>query len=371
MQRTDPRKSACLKFDVMPKPLIFPLIWGFVCGVIPQISVASSQTLYGIGNGVYDGSSNLYRIENYASSPTAVNIGETGAIIKDIAICPFSGRLFGIRGDQFVEIDRHSGATSSIGNLRIGSLNSMDFDASGTLFAWGENISNHLYEINVLTGRANRIQQFFQNASGDLAFHCDGFLYFTSIGSELMRVERTGDTVSVIGDTDVNYPYGLEIDPYGNAFIGDGHPLGAKARLYFLNLITGSTQLIGDIANAADFGLHGLAMDVSPPEPIEISGPVPGVAGQMNQLQIRNTQPFATVSVVYSKVSGATSIPWCTGTVVQIQNPTVSGLIQTDAQGNGTYSTAVARSAANLTFYIQIIDAANCKVSNLIVHTYQ
>lgn len=46
------------------------------------------STLYAVGSGIGDGKSHLYEIENYATGPTAVDIGSTGVVLDALAIDP-------------------------------------------------------------------------------------------------------------------------------------------------------------------------------------------------------------------------------------------------------------------------------------------
>ena len=54
--------------------------------------IVNTPPLYAVGNGIGDNSSNLYQIDDYASSPQAVSVGETGVLLRDIAVDPISGR---------------------------------------------------------------------------------------------------------------------------------------------------------------------------------------------------------------------------------------------------------------------------------------
>lgn len=67
-----------------------PLLTAAIITLSPLFApeIASSQVLYGVGAGGSDGSSNLYVINNVATSPVAVDIGEIGFEVLDIAIDP-------------------------------------------------------------------------------------------------------------------------------------------------------------------------------------------------------------------------------------------------------------------------------------------
>src|SRR4051812_4434928 len=73
-------------------------------------------TLYAVGSGVGDGSSNLYRISNFAAAPVAVNVGETHAVLTDLAINPRTGIGYAISFSTLYRINLSNGVLTTIGN---------------------------------------------------------------------------------------------------------------------------------------------------------------------------------------------------------------------------------------------------------------
>jgi hypothetical protein len=114
------------------------------------------QLMYAVGWG-YD-SSALYRIDKYATAPVAVNIGDTGVPLVDIAISPIDGKAYGLGFDRnLYSLDLQTGAASQVGATGLGTIpTSLEFDAQGTLFMMGFT-NPHLYTVNVQTGQATRL----------------------------------------------------------------------------------------------------------------------------------------------------------------------------------------------------------------------
>lgn len=78
--------------------------------------------MYGIGFGV---SNHLYRVDNYATAPTAVDLGATGQRLTDIAITP-SGIGYAITITGLYRIDLENGRTTLIRELFNRSQNSLE-----------------------------------------------------------------------------------------------------------------------------------------------------------------------------------------------------------------------------------------------------
>jgi hypothetical protein len=66
----------------------------------PEIALLEQRSLlstrYAVGSGVVGGSSSLYEIANYASTPTAIDVGNTSARLTDLAINPQNDAAYAI-----------------------------------------------------------------------------------------------------------------------------------------------------------------------------------------------------------------------------------------------------------------------------------
>ena len=73
------------------------------------------------------GPMDLYRIDDYESSPRAVKIGATNVPLGDVAIHPTTGAVFGVTASSLYSVDLATGNSSLIGNHGVSGLNSLEF----------------------------------------------------------------------------------------------------------------------------------------------------------------------------------------------------------------------------------------------------
>jgi len=236
-----------------------------------QTYPAPPNVLYAIGSGTGDGSSNFYRLENFAGSPAAFSIGESGVQLSDLAVDPTSGAIFAIRWDdgKLYELDPLTGAAVWRGAAGTpAQQSSLEFDAGGRLYAWGCNEYPNLYRVDKLTGARTLVGAVGYNGAGDMAFDVDGTLYGVSHdGSGTPSNLITIDTASgagtlvgtlTVGGTPLENVAGLEIDADGTMYaLRDTGT--AEAELYLVDKATAECVLIGQIAGSAGFGAWGLA----------------------------------------------------------------------------------------------------------------
>jgi hypothetical protein len=225
-------------------------------------------TLYAVGAGLGDGSSNLYKITNHATSPTVTNLGETGLRLTDLAIHPGTGvgyavSISNLTASKLYRVNLANGATTLVGDTGITSFSGLEFATDGTLYATRAN-NNTLYRLNPTTGAATAL--FNMGITGqDLAFdHVSGLLYVTN-GTELARVNPVARTATGLGPHGVNHIVGLEIDEAGTLFASRGGPYTSfPAAMYRVNKSTGAATQIATIAGATGIGNNGLAFNTGP-----------------------------------------------------------------------------------------------------------
>jgi hypothetical protein len=121
------------------------------------VGAASGQeVLYAIGNGFNDASSNLYRIDDPFGIPVALDLGEAGTGIFDIAISPVSHKAYGIAGAALYSIDLNTAEATLIGAQGFDSTqNALEFTPDGTLYSWGFD-NTTLFRVDPATGRPSR-----------------------------------------------------------------------------------------------------------------------------------------------------------------------------------------------------------------------
>lgn len=157
--------------DVTLEGIVFASALGFATGAF-----ANNPSIW-----IDDSLGNLGTVD--VATGTANLIGNMGTVMTDIAFDP-TGKLYGISSSSLYSIDTTTAAATLIGGSfsawsSYGTLNSLVFDSTGTLWA----ASRALFKVNVSSGAlsyvgaGNSIYSNFQSA-GDLAF-VGGKLYLS------------------------------------------------------------------------------------------------------------------------------------------------------------------------------------------------
>ncbi len=224
------------------------------------LPVTAGQTLYGIG---LQGSSFLYRIDNYANNPQAHVLGNTGEQLFDLAIDPKTSRFYGVSPDgNLYELDSSTGDAFPVGFTGRFDLNALEFDANGQAWALG---GGDLYRVDKGTGGADRVGSIGFTSGGDLAFDTNGTLYGTT-NSQLIRIDKNTGAGTLIGSLGFSGAFGLEVDSDGTLYAGRGSDASGLAQLYRVNKTTGAATFLGSISGAGSHGMGGLAFAGAAPE---------------------------------------------------------------------------------------------------------
>jgi hypothetical protein len=276
----------------------------------PDVSLLEQRallsTLYAVGSGVGDGTSHLYQIDDYAASPTAVDIGKSGTILTDLAIDPLSDAAYGISYTDLYSVNLNTGKAAEIGALGQSGMDALTFSATGTLYAMSTN-SADLYTVNLTSGKATVVFDTGFTASGDLAFETDGSLYLTA-PTDLVKIDLSDDTATDVGKMGVTL-FGLVVDSSGNMYGGEGNG-GSTAIMFSVNTTTGAATEIGAIADASSLGLYGLSFDYPPLPPPPLEGTTTSL--QASPLSSVYGQSIA-LSAAVSPAAGSSGVP--TGSV--------------------------------------------------------
>lgn len=225
----------------------------------------TGQTLYGVGLDL-NGSSYLYRIDNYGNSPRAQIIGDTQEDLFDMAINPVTGRFYGLGEDgNLYELDPITGAAAFVGDTEAFGLNALEFDNNGEAWAWSASNGN-LYRVDKEVGVATRVGNTGFASGGDLAFDTNGTLYGTT-ASQLIRINKSTGVGTLVGSLGFTGAFGLEIDSDGTMYAGRGSTTSGLAQLYRVNKNNGAATLVASISGAGNYGLAGLAFSGSLPGP--------------------------------------------------------------------------------------------------------
>jgi sugar lactone lactonase YvrE len=235
---------------------------GFDVACLEQRSLLS--TLYAVGSGVGAGTSSLYKIAEYSTTPTAVEIGNTGVLLTDLAIDPRNDAAYAISFRNLYAINLTTGKATEIGPLGFPGMNALTFSPTGTLYAMST-YSPELYTVNLTTGAATIAFDTGYVPQGALGFDKSGVLYLTAEGNHLVQINVRAQTAKDVGRTGVPRLFGLTIDSDGTIYSGQGSNEGPTAVIYRLSPTTGHATRIGTIANASKLGLDGLSFAAPAP----------------------------------------------------------------------------------------------------------
>jgi WD40 repeat protein len=214
-------------------------------------------TMYCIGFGVSD---RLYRVDNYATSPTAFDMGTTGVRLTDLAITP-SGSAFAITTTGLFNVNLENGKVSLIKELFAHSQNSLEAASDNKLFVWG--LGDGVIRTIDLPGLTVKPLVDTKKFGADLALAPGGIdLYGATLDGMLIKVNLTTLAVTVIGSFGIatNAITGLGFASDGQLYGTRGSNTSGLAQVYKINTCTGAATLVGDIAGAGRFGNGGLAM---------------------------------------------------------------------------------------------------------------
>jgi hypothetical protein len=106
---------------------------------------------------------------------------------------------------------------------------------------------------------------------------------------------------------------------------------------------------------------------------MDLSAPLPGVAGEANSLTITNVTPGQRVYFYYSLHGGGTRIPGCDlqQNALQLDNPKPIGSSIADENGIATISKNVPIAARNQWILIQAVVPGECAISQLVVKRFE
>lgn len=232
---------------------------------------ARAEVAYAVSSDVL-GTSRLYRIDNFDSAPTAVVIGNTGRVLSDIGINPYTGQAYGVTAPgELFGINLNNGALTLIGTSGINGLNSLEVAPNGTIYARAFN-SSFLWTLSPANGAATVLLDTGFGGGSDVALMPNtNFLYATAntgngLGTGLIRVDLGTNAVLVVGAFGGNNAMaGLDFDLSGNLFGFRGADVSGIAEVHRISSVTASPSLIGAINGAGQLGLFGAA--IIAPEP--------------------------------------------------------------------------------------------------------
>ena len=218
--------------------------------------------MYCIGFGVSD---RLYRVENYGTTPKAVDLGSTGVRLTDLAITP-NGTAFGITVTELFKVDLQTGKVSLIKELFPHSQNSLEAASDNKLFVWGlgDGVIRTIDLSSDLSSLTPKALVDTKKFGADLALAPGGIdLYGASLDGFLIKVNLNTLKVTTIGSFGFvsGGISGLGFADDGQLYGTRGHNTNGIAEVYKINQCTGAVTLVGQIDGAMNkFGNGGMAM---------------------------------------------------------------------------------------------------------------
>jgi len=217
----------------------------------------SMYEFWAVGSGSGDNSSDVYKFR-YCNGQVRnlTKVGESGTVLYDIAINPYTNTLYAVDGGSNLRIvNSTNGTTSLVGPTGV-AVNALEFcpGPAGGLYAW--DVSN-LYKIDLQTGSATLVGNVGYTSSGDLACSQWGILFGTATGSggdRLIKISRVTGAGTMMGSTGQSGMFGLENDQ-SEVFFG---ARSANNMLYilYINPQTGASTVVASIPNS--YGMNGL-----------------------------------------------------------------------------------------------------------------
>lgn len=191
-----------------------------------------------------------------------------------------------------------------------------------------------------------------------------------TLGGEQANANGINDRGQIVGfSTDENWyahmffwEDSVMINPLD--FIPPGGGWGGRANAFDIN---NAGQFVGTVYREG----AGDAPAVMTPVELEMSEPIPGIAGTTNTIDIRGITPGEQVHVVYGNSAGMTGIPGCSGATILISDPRVAGSATADAGGFAQVEVYVPDRAAGRTFRVQAVQRSECLESNIVTVTFE
>ena len=122
---------------------------------------------------------------------------------------------------------------------------------------------------------------------------------------------------------------------------------------------------VEDIANQTSADLNGNRIPDECEGLLQMSAPVPGVAGQQNTFTAQGATPGKEIFFVGGLLPGAHEVPGCQGTV-GMKEVKVLGVDSADEQGTASISLEVPAALAGRTALFQAVELVSCGISNLV-----
>ena len=262
------------------------------------------------------------------------------------------------------------GAVVPAGANGLSGVEAIRFGPDGNLYVVS-GAQNRVYRYDGQTGAFIDIFVAPGNLLNDphyCIFGPDGNLYVSSFGSS--RVNRYDGQTGAFIDTFVPPGDGLQ-QPHGIAFGPDGDFYVASFGNDRVLRYDGDGNFKQSFTTAGAGGLNGPTnLMFVPIEKPYYFAPVPGVVGQPSSFTVAKAKPNEPIFFLVGTQSGSIPVGTCAGVSVHIGDPILPLVTPADANGDLAFNVNVPSSVSGLTFYLQVLEVANCRASQVVKHTF-
>lgn len=243
---------------------------------------------------------------------------------------------------------------------------------------------------DVIIGASNASIRGPRSGSAYVLSVHDGVVLYMGHGRH--RYEEFGHSVDGAGDMNgdgyddvvIGAPYGyLGTIHVGHVYVVSGATGGLLARWkgqreyeLFGASVSGAGDVSGDgvvdvLVGAPGVDPHGAAYVLSLVcQPPSLSGPTPGLAGEINRFEIGGATPDSMVMFTWGFQSAETPVAECPGLFLLIDNPRAIPT-QTDKEGRARVTVYVPPAARGTRVLFQALDPHECTVSDLLEHRFK
>lgn len=125
---------------------------------------------------------------------------------------------------------------------------------------------------------------------------------------------------------------------------------------------------IAAVAKLTDGNRRGVLLN---PYHFEMSPPVPGTAGVRNTFSLSGLEPDEMVALLWSLEAGATPVAaHCHGATILLKSPQMIQFARSNGQGQAQFAVQVPGQARGRTVRFQAASPEGCRVSHVVVHTF-
>jgi probable HAF family extracellular repeat protein len=178
-------------------------------------------------------------------------------------------------------------------------------------------------------------------------------------------INNNGDVVGEYWDVGLG---GGFVQPAGHTTLYDLQNLIPTGSLWTIR----SAQDINDSGQITGIGdLDGFRHSfLLTPITMTLTGPIPGIAGEINTWTVTGATPGRRTFFFASPVGGETLIPGCGSITLDLADPIYMGYAVADGQGNASFTFFVPAGAEGFTFLFQALDYVGRMVTNVTQHTF-